>query len=170
MDRELRVTEGGYDLAELKYSYDTPTSGKVRIKINRIYDLGDDMKSTYPLYEFESYFSHKALTSIAELKAFDKEFLKEQADFSSHLANSLEYIYEPLEYRYVIAQRDVVGIARIKADFNENLKEMQFLSGRHQKEDMSLPSNSFETNRSLLNRLCEEYLNCYGADFTRIGW
>ena len=74
MDRELRVMEGGYELAELLYNYDHPTSGKVKIKINRIYDLDDDMKSFYPLYEYETYFHHAAFKSLDELKSFEETF------------------------------------------------------------------------------------------------
>jgi hypothetical protein len=170
MDRELHVKEAGYELAQLQYTYDTPTSGKVWIRINRIYDIGDDMKSFYPIYEYESYFNHQAFTSLAALKDYDKDILKQQSDFTPQPGNLLEYIYEPMEYRYVIKHRDAVGIARIKTNFDENMKEMDFLSGRRQKEDITLSSDSFEINKALLKRLCEEYLDCYGADFIPIGW
>ena len=170
MDRELRVMEGGYELAELLYNYDHPTSGKVKIKINRIYDLDDDMKSFYPLYEYETYFHHSAFKSLDELKSFDKDLLKNESDFAPHISGSLEYLYEPLVYRYLLTHRNTVGIAEINTDFNENTKEMKFLSARRQKEDLNLSSDSFETNKSMLKRMCEEYLDCYGVDFLRIGW
>jgi len=170
MDRELRVMKGGYELAELIYNYDRPGSGMVKIKINRIIDLSDDMKSTYPLLQFESHFHHPEFTTLEELKEFDKQQLNQHRDFTSELDDSIEYLYEPMVFRYLITQRETIGIADIKADFNGNKKEMQFISARSQREDCNfLASDSLQINHSLLTGFFEQYLNLYGTEYLRIG-
>ena len=170
MDRELIVLKDGYELATLSYSYDRPNSGKVKIKMNRIYDLGDDSKSTYPIFELEQYFNHHAITTIQGFKEYDRNFLKQQPDIASESAANLQFNYEPVVFRYLITHRDTVGIAEINSNFTENTKELKFLSARRQKEDLALTSNSFQSNHELLKDLCETYLDCYGTDFKRIEW
>lgn len=173
MDRELKVMKDGCILAELSYDYERPTSGKVNIIINRIYNLGDDMKSTYPIYQYESYFNHNSPPkSIDELKAYDMDLLKKERDFTENLGGVIEYIYEPVQYRYIMERGHlgVIGIAEIDTDFNTGKKEMKFISARRLKEDMNISSNSLESNRFIITRLCEEYLDCYGPDLKRVGW
>jgi hypothetical protein len=155
MDRELRVMKDGCVLAELHYDYERPTSGKVKILINRIYDLGDDMKSTYPIHQYETYVNHRsAPKSIDELKAYDMELLKREPDFMENFSADLEYVYEPLQYRYVMEQGrlGVVGITEIETDFNADKKEIKFISARRLKEDLNISSNSLEPNRFIITR------------------
>jgi hypothetical protein len=168
MDRELRVLKDGYLFAEMVFNYETQTSGKVNITMYIAVDVTEDIKSVYPVSQYETNVSHPALYSVEEIKAFDLAFLKEQPDTASQLNDSLEFLYEPVKYRYVVG-KPVVGIADIHANFSENKKELRFISATHIKEDHSLAGDSIECNVDLLKRSFE-HTTYSPSDFTLIGW
>lgn len=173
MDRILRVKKGDTIYAELDFMYERQLAGKVHIILYRVYDMGDDMTSSYPLIDFETYFNHGDFKTIEEFKNFDKKFLKGQpgGDDSVNLFDgTFDFTYEPVNYRYYAGHRDPVGIVEINADFLENKKNFKFLSARRQKEDLTIESDSFEPNLVLMKRIFEEYLDVYGTDIRGIGW
>lgn len=122
MDRELHVLTGGYLLASLDFNYTSQTGGNVRIIINHVIDLVDDIKSVFPLLNYETTFSHSVLNSIDEAKAFDKEFLKKLHEQELLPGIDLKYEYEPVYYRYIIDGNPVIGIADIHVNFTGNKK------------------------------------------------
>lgn len=170
MDRELRVSNNGTVHAELKFVYDRPGSGKVWIVIYRVYDLGDDMKSSYPLFEMEQYFSHGEFKTIEQIKEFDRSFLKKQPDTEEIFAASMDFNYDPITYRFVISHRDIVGVANIDFDFDKNERNMNFMSCRHMKDDYQLTSDSFQTNKAFIEHFTSEYLQLWGVNTVRVNY
>lgn len=171
MDRELRVFKDEMLLIELIFNYRTKTTGRVKITVNRIYDLGEDMKSSYPIFQFDDYVHHPApLTTLDEVKAFDLAFIKRLPTEEAKLEGNIRFSYDPVQYRYIVGDNTLVGIADVTADFLGNTKEMRFLSVRRLREDGQASSHSFETNMEMLKTFCEEYLNHYQVDFKLVGW
>jgi hypothetical protein len=168
MDRELRVSKDGTVYAELKFDYHRPGNGKVWITVYRVYDLGDDMKSSYPLFEMEQYFSHPEFRTAEDLKHFDREFLKKQPDTDEIFATEMDFSYPPINYRYLVSQRAPVGIVNIDFDIENNKRDMRFISCRKIKEDFELTSDSFQTNKALIEEFASAYLEAWGLDIVRI--
>src|SRR5882757_6346308 len=107
MERELRVLKDGYLLVEYSFRYATQISGKVNVATYNSYDIGDGIKTVYPSHKYELYVNHRhELKTIEEIKAFDLDFVKKDPYISKELIGSLEFVYEPRHYRYVIAFRD----------------------------------------------------------------
>lgn len=170
MDRELRVSKDGTLHAELKFVYDRPGDGKVWIVIYRVMDLGDDMKSSYPLFEMEQYFSHREFKTIEQIKEFDRSFLKKQPDTEEIFAGNMEFNYDPITYRFVVSHRDIVGVANIDFDFDKNERNMNFISCRRMKEDFQLTSDVFQTNKAFIDHFASEYLQLWGLSLKRVDY
>src|SRR5665213_1994716 len=98
MDRELHILKGGYLLASADFNYTSQTGGNVRLVINHVIDLVDDIKSVFPLLDYQTTFSHDELNSIDEAKAFDKEFLIKLHEQELLPGNDLKYEYVPVHY------------------------------------------------------------------------
>src|SRR5882757_1246532 len=171
MDRELKVLKDGYLLAEYSFKYTRQASGKAHVTTYSSYDIGDGIKTVHPMYKYDTHINHPhELTTIAAIKAFDLNLVQNDSYIAKELTGNLEFVYEPRHYRYVIvAGEDVIGIADIQASFDENKKELQFISGRGIKEDQPLSSDSIEGNITLLNRLGElEWINFYNPTYKEV--
>jgi len=171
MDRELKVVKDNTVYAELKFKYDRANAGTVHVTVNSVYDMGDDMKSSYPTYQGEQYFNHGTFTSIDQFKSFDVNFLKQLPDGKEAAEGDKEFVYEPLSYRYAVSHRDVIGVAEVKINFLENQKEFSFISLRRLKEDYNGTSNSFETNKTMLDNFFQnEWMQVYGTEYKLVEW
>jgi len=167
MDRVLIVTKDGYTLSEILFKYTSKTSGKVSVLVNKIVDIEHGLKAVYPLYKYEVDFSHEELLSIADIKAFDKDFFYERPDPEGQFGGDIEFTYPAIHYRYSGAP----GVADIHADFLANKKDLRFISASRIKNDDSLSSGSLETNMALLGRLCAlPTLNCPDAVFGMVDY
>jgi hypothetical protein len=177
MDRNFRVLNNGRLVAELKFKYERQPYGNVDITTYGWYYIDEEetMISVYPRWTHNTTVHHNhLLNSIEEIKAFDWAFVQKDANISAEdLKGNLEFIYERMHYRYHLSTHIApIGIIDIKADFYENIKELQFTSARQIREDYPLSSNSVECNKELMRRLAElEFLNLPYADYKEVeGW
>lgn len=170
MDRELRVLKDGHLLGEINFNYDSQTSGTVIVVVNKVVDIEHGQKAVIPLYRFEREFSHEELFSIKEIENFDETYFAALPDTKAQLEDGvIQFEYGRVHYRYVISTTGIVGIADIYADFSENQKELKLHSATHVGDDTSRPSNSVESNSTLMRRLCAMgSLNCPEAVFARV--
>lgn len=170
MDRDLRVYKDGLLCVELVFNYQTATTGTVKVTVNRIVEVEDGFKSIVPVYLFEEAVHHESpLTSLEEIKAFDGALIEGLPGDDAKLDGNETFLYEPVHYRYVIGEKNVIGIADIKADFLENRKELQFTSARRILEDCPASSNVFETNVEMLKVFCAQRLDYHRTDFKQVG-
>jgi hypothetical protein len=160
MDRDYQIMKDGYLYAKVKFRYDRGINGKAFITTFSSYDNDDEegTKSVYESGNYDEYIFHdRALKTIEEIKAHDRSYAQKSPYLSRDLTGKIEFIYEPIHYRYVIGdERHNIGIVDIQADFNANKKELQFTSARKVREDQSLSSDSTETNGDLIRRLAEQ--------------
>ena len=172
MDRELKVMKHGQLLARLDFNYESEKRGRVKVLINRLLDLGDDMWSSYPLYEAEDYFWHdgKVPDTFAELKKYDADFLKKQPGAKDELTGELTYVYEPEPYRYLLKQRDTIGIADIEVNFEENTKQLKFSSAQRIRDDFPASTTAFEPNVIFIKRVSGDYLRDVYPEVHRVGY
>jgi hypothetical protein len=174
MDRNFRVVDKGRLVAELKFTYERQLFGKVFITTYGWYKIDDqeEIVSVYPKASYELYIHHnQPLNSIKEIKAFDISYIKNEARIPAEdLKGNLELEYERVYYRYFLSTHIApIGIVDIKADFNENIKELQFISTRQIRDDHTLSSDSAECNKELMKRLGElEFLNIPYADYKEV--
>ena len=160
MDRDYQIMKDGYLHAKVKFRYDRGINGKAFITTYRSYD-NDDEEGTKSVYESGTYdeyiFHDRALKTVEEIKAHDRSFAQKNHFIKENLTGKIEFIYEPVHYRYLIGDdRHNIGIVDIQADFSANKKELQFISARKVREDQPLSSDSAETNIDLIKRLAEQ--------------
>lgn len=170
MDRDLRILKNGHPFANFSFNYSNSTSGRVKVAIYSVVDLGDDMVATTPLFSFEDNFDHKPLASIEAVKQFDQGFVK-QYDNYEKFDGDLEFIYDEVNYRYVVNDHALMGILEVQANFNENKKELKFISARRIKEDVTVNSDCLTINTEAFKQYWAEYMYPgRPGEFIRLGW
>ncbi len=160
MERHLQVYDkSGALFAEFYFNYETATSGEVRITT---YTQGEtiagiDIKPVIPLTTYTVPFSHGKINSIDEIKKFDQSPAIDQLLEAAGMSiRNMDFVYPSTvrAFRYnILHQADCVGIVNIRANFIENIKELEFMSASRIKSDEALSSNSLETNQALLRRM-----------------
>ncbi len=161
MDRILRIyTKTDHLFAEFIISYDQRRQAYVNYTGYRQLYSDDEpeseSKSVYVIDYMDYNIPYRDFRSIEEIKAEDLRMVKERIreDLSHH-----KFVYEPNEvlYRYTLTtHRDFPGIVNIRANFLENKKELELISGISERMDEKIESNSLEGNFSLIERIYDE--------------
>jgi hypothetical protein len=161
MDRILRIyTKTDHLFAEFIISYDQRRQAYVNYTGYRQLYSDDEpeseSKSVYPLDYMDYHLPYQEFRSIDEIKAADLRMVKERIreDLGTH-----KFVYEPNEilYRYTLTtHRDFPGIVNIRANFLENKKELELISGISERMDERIESNSLEGNFSLIERIYDD--------------
>jgi hypothetical protein len=156
MDRTLKVFKpSGHLLVEVSFNYDHPKQCKAHHQEYRqLYDDNDpddESKSVYPSMDMEHYVTYREFKSIAEIKAYDKDFVKNEIGryLSGVDLNKCRFEYDasPVLYRYILANHQgFMAMINVMFSFIDNTKEIKLLSGYHPRFDMDVSTNSLETN------------------------
>lgn len=153
MDRTLKVyTKTDHLFAEFTFLYEHTNQAKAKYtQYRRLYndDEEDENKSVYPLMEMDAYLDYRQFDSIDQIKAYDKEVVKNHLGRDMTDARGYNYVYsaEPVLLRYIAANHiGFIGMVNIMFSFIDNTKEVKFLSGTNPRFDAELTSNSLETN------------------------
>jgi hypothetical protein len=157
MDRTLKVyTQTGHLFAEFTFLYEQLNQAKAKyIQYRRLYnyDEEDENKSVYPIMEMDVHLNYRQFDSIDQIKAHDKEIVKNYLGRDMIDARGYNYVYnnEPVLLRYIAANHiGFIGMVNITFSFIDNTKEVKFLSGTNPRYDTELTSNSLETNISCI--------------------
>jgi len=160
MDRTLKVyASTGHLFAELTFNYEHPRQAKAYCQeYRRLYndDEEDESKSVYPSFGQDLYLQYREFGSIEEIKAHDKELVKNQLGRDMKDPASYAYVYDeqPILLRYVVANHiGCIGMVNILFSFINNTKEVKFLSADKPRYDFDISSNSLETNLSCIMRI-----------------
>ena len=164
MDRLFKVyCKRGYTLAEVEFSYDKRQQVTVKYKqYSMLYesqdpDTGEITISTYERSsEHDPYHTFREFSTIEDVKAHDIEYAKKRFGRDMNEPAGYEYIYEtePVLRRYVISNHSgCIGIADIKYNFPDNIKEIRFLSGKQFIDDMVMTESCLKTNYNLIQSL-----------------
>jgi hypothetical protein len=150
MDRTLKVyTKTDHLFAEFTFLYEQASQAKVRyIQYRRLYN-DDEGKAVYPLMETETHLNYRQFDSIDQIKAHDKEVVKNYLGRDMTDPRGYNYVYnaDPVLLRYIAANHiGFIGMVNITFSFIDNTKEVKFLSGTNPRYDTELTSNSLETN------------------------
>jgi len=155
MDRILRIyTKTDHLFAEFIFSYDQRRQLYINYTGYRQLYSDDEpeseSKSVYPIDYMDYNESFREFKSIDEIKAWDKEHVKQRIheNLSTH-----KFVYEAEDvlYRYIVSNhRNFPGIINIRANFLENKKELELISGINLRDDCSLSSNSLQDNFDLI--------------------
>jgi hypothetical protein len=169
MERALKVMKHGQILVKLDFDYDLENEGVVHVLINQIVEVGNDLWTVYPIYLGHERFVHteKPLTA-ADLKAFDEQLLANRTDLNDELNESVSFVYEAADYRYLLKNDGFIGIADVKVDFNENTKRLQFYSAQHIWKDFSATTHAMELNTVFIKRMCSHYLRETQIEVTKL--
>lgn len=153
MDRTLRIIQDGCPLAQLVFTYQTPTTGEAIITVNKIIEVAPGIYATEPLYLKRVEVTQSAMHTIAEVKAFDLNFLREQIETPSGIANSMQLEYIPVHYRYLINVPAIAAIVDIRADFAADKKELSLVSASRIIDDTTGSGHSIEINVDFVKRI-----------------
>jgi hypothetical protein len=160
MDRTLKVyAPTGHLFAELTFNYDKTRQATAYCQeYRRLYndDEEDENKSVYPGYGRDMYLNYREFNSMEEIKAHDKEVVKNELGRDMKDPASYTYVYDeqPVLLRYVVANHiGCIGMANILFSFINNTKEVKFLSASNPRFDFDISSNSLETNLSCILRI-----------------
>jgi hypothetical protein len=171
MDRILRIyTKTDHLFAEFIFSYD----GSQQLYINytgyrQLYaddEPESEGKAVYPMDYMDYHESYREFASIEEIKVWDKAHIKTR--FREDLS-SYKFVYEPetILYRYVCTtHRNVPGIINIRANFIENKKELELISGIRPYDDCVLSSDSLTGNFNLIELIPDDSIRY--SDRTKI--
>lgn len=157
MDRTLKVfAPTGHLFAEITFKYDAVRQATAFCQeYRRLYndDEEDENKSVYPDYGRDLYLNYREFGSIEEIKAHDRELVKNELGRDMKAPAIYTYVYEeqPVLLRYVVANHTgCIGMVNILFSFINNTKEVKFLSGTNPRFDVDVSSNSLETNISCI--------------------
>jgi hypothetical protein len=160
MDRTLKVfAKTGHLFAEFTFHYDHVNQATGHyIQYRRLYrdDEEDENKSVYPSMEMDLYLNFKQFASIEQIKEHDKQVVKKEIGHDMTDARGYDYVYDetPILSRYVVANHiGCIGMVNILYSFQNNTKELKFLSATHPRYDVDISSNSLETNLSCILRV-----------------
>ena len=160
MDRTLKVyAPTGHLFAEFEFNYDSPRQAKARCQeFRRLYndDEEDESKSVYPGMESDVWIDFRKFNSIAEIKAYDKEVVRKQLGREMKNPENYKYEYDeqPVYVRYIASNHvHLIGVINILFSFENNTKEVKFLSGFGPRFDVDIASDSLETNLECIKRI-----------------
>jgi hypothetical protein len=156
MDRTLNLIQDGCLLAEIIFAYQTPTTGIVKISVNKIIDAGLDIKTTMPLSLRSFAITYPLLGSINKAKEFDRNFVAQQPEFEGGISDAVEYVYPKTIRRYVVGNINLGAIANIHANFVTNSKQLTLVSGKSISRDTIVKSKNNELNVDLIRRVFGE--------------
>lgn len=106
--------------------------------------------------ERDLYLSFRQFDSIDQVKAHDRELVKNELGGDMDDPGSYTYVYEPTPVllRYVVANHTgCMGMVNVLFSFIDNTKEVKFLSAFHPRFDFEISSHSLETNISCIMRI-----------------
>ncbi len=179
MDRTLKVyAKTGHLFAQVVFHYDSPGQATARYTQYRRLngdDEEDESKSVYPQDEYDLYLNFRQFASIQEIKAHDVEVVKKEA--RSDMADPRDYTFTyestPILLRYVVEGHPAYkGLVNVLYSFEENTKDVRYLSAINPRLDFELSSNSLETNIACIARIPiyshGELLSINARDLTRL--
>jgi hypothetical protein len=160
MDRTLKVyASTGHLFAEFVFHYDHLKQATAHyVEYRRLYrdDEEDEGKSVYRGHEMDLYLSYKKFASIDEIKAHDREIVKKEMGREMKDPEGYKYVYDdqPVLLRYVVENHiGCIGMVNVLFSFQNNTKEVKFLSARNPRFDVDISSNSLETNVECISRI-----------------
>ncbi|MCC2546212.1 hypothetical protein LJY25_07130 [Hymenobacter sp. BT175] len=160
MDRTLKVyAKTGHLFAQVVFYYDQPHQVTAHYTLYQALDQGDgedESKSVYPVSDRDLYVPFRQFASVKEIKAHDVEFVKKAAygDMADPRDYSFTYDSTPILLRYVIEGHPVYkGLVNVLYSFEDNTKEVRYLSASNPRFDHELSTNSLETNIACIARI-----------------
>jgi hypothetical protein len=107
--------------------------------------------------EMEHHLPYVQFSTIEQAKAHDKEVVKrEMGRDMKDRPDEYTYVYSPDQVlqRYVAENHlGCIGMINIRYCFNDNMKEVKFLSAENPRFDVDLSSNGLETNMDCIRRI-----------------
>ena len=166
MDRHVKIySKKGYLFAEMHFYYErrnqvTAKTIEYSMYETQDYETGDTVYNTYESgTDIKQYVSFKQFATMKELREHDIDFAKKELRYNK-MGNPSEYNFvygtDTQQRRYFIGRhhtKEIFGVANFLYNFEENTKEMKFMSGKGFGWDFSLTSHCLETNMNVLARL-----------------
>lgn len=159
MDRILKVySSSGHLFAEFDFRYDNKQDAAVHYTIYRPLrdDFDDGSKSVYPSYDEDVQLPFRKFASISEIKTYDKDVVKKEVGHDMKDPKGYTYVYDEQEvlHRYIVENhRGCIGMVNILFSFQNNTKDVKFLSATNPRYDQHISSNSLETNVECITRI-----------------
>ena len=169
MDRHVKIySKKGYIVAEISFYYEKANQVTYKITEYSMYESEDyETKETiYNTYvisgyrdDFARYVNFRQFKTMDEMIAHDRDFAKKELSYN-RITNIDDYnlVYGPdnQQRRYFAGRQhrnEQLGVFDFTYNFDNNTKEMRFLSAKEFRLDHSITSDCLVTNMAMIAQL-----------------
>ena len=161
MERDLNVLEKGLLFARLVFSYDSQTSGKVDItyyKSDWLTDAEtglpiDGLQTSVPILLISKQtVHHDPITTMNQLYAYDRGLLEQQDPECPSMRDDYTLFYQHSKRRYMVTS-PVYGIVDVNANFDTNVKIIDFISAINQADNTTYTTDCLQTDATVIEEI-----------------